>query len=135
MDQTRRARIQSVILEEVSHLLSREIKDPRIPPVVITRVELTPDAGLANIFFMPQSTRFADMNAAEWTKDEQENCLEGMMSAKGFVRKHLAKVLTIRSVPELAFEYDAGLQNSVRVHELLKEIDGSKTSSDPSDAK
>lgn len=119
MDLKRRARIQSVILEEVSMLFSREIKDPRIPPLVVTRVELTPDAGLANIFFMPQSHQ---IDAPEWSKGERDNCLEGMMSAKGFMRKHLAKTLTIRSVPELAFEYDAGLQNSVRVHELLKVI-------------
>lgn len=129
MDETRRARIQSVILEEVSHLLSREIKDPRIPPVILTRVDLTPDAGLANIFFMPQSMR---PDASEWSNQQRDQCLEGMNSAKGFIRKHLAKALTIRQVPEIAFRYDAGQLNTQRVHELLKVINADKTGSDDS---
>jgi len=50
------------------------------------------------------------------------DCLEGLQSAAGFLRRHLATVLTVRHIPNLIFKEDRGFENANRVNELLKKI-------------
>lgn len=123
MDETRRHRIESAIREELSIFLSREIKDPRVPPLTLTQVVLTKDASQATLFIMPFGTLEED---PEKRDAMMEDCLEGLSSASGFMRKHLTRVLSIRHIPELIFKQDKGLENSMRVHELLKKIENEK---------
>jgi ribosome-binding factor A len=49
-------------------------------------------------------------------------CLQGLRSASGYLRRQLAKILNIRQVPHLNFKEDRGLENVNRVHSLLKRI-------------
>jgi ribosome-binding factor A len=55
--------------------------------------------------------------------EAQRETQAGLMSAAGFLRHHLAKALTTRHIPTLLFKPDKGLDNSIRVHELLKKIE------------
>ena len=114
MDAIRRARIESVIIDEISRAVSRELKDPRVPSVTFTAVELTPDGKQAKIFF----------SILGGTDDAQviRDCAEGLNSAAGFLRKFLGKALTVRHIPTLYFKEDRGFDNAIRVHQLLKEI-------------
>lgn len=116
MDATRRARLQSVILEELSKFIPFEVKDPRVSHIVITQVDVTQDASHATVFFSKTGA----------TEEETTACQKGLDSAAGFIRHHLAKVLTIRHVPTLVFKPDRGLENSLRVHELLNQISKTK---------
>jgi len=50
MQATRRMRLQAVIQEELSMIVPREVKDPRVPSVTFTAVEVTPDGGQATVF-------------------------------------------------------------------------------------
>ncbi len=116
MNATRRARLQTVILEELATFLPRQVKDPRIPgSITVTQVEVAPDGSVAKIAV----AIFGGSESEEQIKD----CLTGLNSAAGFVRRHLAKILNIRYIPNLIFSYDKGLENSARVHELLKQIE------------
>src|SRR5690606_1325274 len=51
------------------------------------------------------------------------DCLGGVKTASGFVPRHLAKILTIRHIPDLIFNEDNGLANDSRARELLKEVE------------
>ena len=51
-----------------------------------------------------------------------QDCIKGLTSASGFLRRHLAKVLTTRHIPTLSFKEDRGFVNSFRVQELLNQI-------------
>ncbi len=131
MQETRRARLQAVILEEMSRVVPREVKDPRVPPLTFTRVEVTPDGSMATVYVMllgalPTGDSEADVALAQKNQERMRNCLEGLKSAAGYLRRHLAGVLTIRHVPNLLFKEDRGLENTNRVHELLKRIEGEK---------
>jgi ribosome-binding factor A len=53
---------------------------------------------------------------------EKDRALEGLQSAAGFLRSRAARVLTTRSVPELHFELDRGLEHAARINELLNTI-------------
>lgn len=128
MQPTRRARLESVILEELSMLVSRELKDPRVPPVTFTAVELSPDASSA-VVYVSILGGAGGVNRDEPTPAEEEaarkrmkDCLEGLTSATGFLRRHLAKALSVKHIPHLAFREDKGIENASRVFELLKKI-------------
>ena len=129
MDATRRARLQSVILEEISTLISRELKDPRIPVLTLTKVDVTDDGQQATIFFsILETPQTEPLNEAEEKARalRLRNCLEGLKAASGFLRRHLAKALSVRHIPVLIFKEDVGLANSIRVHELLKQLEKEK---------
>ncbi len=130
MQPTRRARLQSVIQEELSYVVPRDIKDPRVPSVTFTAVEVTPDAGMATVFVTLLGGLRVDPSVTEAEREKEEQiykkrmkeCLEGLNRAKGFLRRHLASILSIRTIPDLVFKEDKGLENASRVYELLKQI-------------
>lgn len=127
MQETRRARLAAVMLEELSTVIPREVKDPRIPSLTITRVEVSPDGSAATVFVMPLGAGFstdADGKPVdeEANRKQMQGALDGLASASGFLRRHLAKILTIRHIPTLTFKEDRGFENTLRVHELLKKI-------------
>lgn len=127
MQATRRLRLQAVIQEELSVVVPREVKDPRIPLVTFTQVEVTPDGSQATVYvsILGAGTVLegqSEEQAAQDAQREMKACLEGLTSASGFLRRHLARVLNVRHIPTLIFKEDRGLANTLRVHELLKKI-------------
>jgi len=127
MQETRRARLQAVILEELSMVVPREIKDPRVPPLTFTQVEVTPDGSQATVFVAIFGGAKGGHDGAPELSDQgaklrMQDALDGLRSASGFLRRHLAKILTVRHVPTLIFKEDKGFENTLRVHELLKKI-------------
>lgn len=120
-----------MIREELSVVVPREVKDPRVPSVTFTQVQVTPDGEQATVLVTilggAQGGYGDEAELSEGrAKKRMEDCLEGLRSASGYLRKHLAKVLTIRHIPVLVFKEDKGLANTQRVHELLKQISGEK---------
>jgi hypothetical protein len=65
---------------------------------------------------------------------ELRDCLNALNSAKGLIRRHLGKILQIRQIPEVVFKQDRGLENSTRVHELLKQLARTEGSSSGSES-
>ncbi len=126
--------MEAVIQEEVSLVVSREVKDPRVPTVTFTRVEVTQDGSQATVWTMILGGAVGGLDGKPELseaagKKRMKDCLEGLTSASGFLRRHLAKVLNTRHVPVLIFKEDKGLENTMRVHELLQKI-GSSTDTD-----
>jgi ribosome-binding factor A len=119
MQETRKARLASVIQKELS-IAVRSLKDPRVPSVTFTQVDVADDGSQATVFVMilGGNGSLGDHSDREAIKD----CLEGLKSSAGYLRRHLAKILTIRHIPNLFFKEDRGLANVSRVHELLREI-------------
>lgn len=127
MQETRRQRLQAVIQEELSRVVPREVKDPRIPTVTFTTVEVTQDGSQATVFVSILGGAQGGHDGAPPLSDEaatrrMSDCIDGLKSASGFLRRHLAKILNIRYVPTLIFKEDKGFENSLRVHELLRKI-------------
>ena len=120
MQATRKARVESLLREELSVVIPRMVKDPRVAPLTITHVEMTPDGKVAKIFFSLLG------RAEDDSSDLFKGCLAGLTSARGFLRSYLAKAVSLRHVPDLRFQHDRGLENSMRVHELLQNIDERK---------
>ena len=112
MQHKRADKVAETIHETVSSILARGLNDPRIGFVTLTAVEVTDDLHHARIFF----TVIGDDSA-------KKNSEAGLNSAKGFIRKELGRVLTMRYIPELHFKYDHSQDYGSRIDTILREID------------
>ncbi len=104
-------RVSEAIKNELSVLLLREVRDPRLARVTISRVVMSPDLKLARIFFLVPAG--ASHQAAR----------KGMERARGFFRTHLARTLNLRYTPSLSFFYDSSNDEIERIDELLRQIE------------
>jgi ribosome-binding factor A len=104
-------RVAGLIQEELSHLLLRVVKDPRLHEVTITAVRLSADLRHARVMF-----------TAAGGPDGVTGALAGLRSATGFLRGHLGRSLRLRYAPELSFEADDSVERSLRVAALLKQV-------------
>jgi ribosome-binding factor A len=107
----RTVQVGGLIQKEISELLVRKIKDPRLEMVTITGVEVSPDLKLARVFF----SRFGD-------SAEVQRGLEGLQSAAGFLKRELGQRLQLRRVPELEFTHDTSFEYGDRIESLLKDL-------------
>ena len=134
MQPTRRMRLQAVIQEELASVVPREVKDPRVPSVTFTAVEVSQDGSQAIVFVSILGGAQGGHDGTpplneKGAKTRMQDCLEGLASASGYLRRHLARVLTVRHIPQLIFREDRGFENALRVHELLKKISDSPSES------
>lgn len=95
----------------VADALARDIRDPRVGFVTLTGVTVTQDLSHAKIRV-----------SVPGDEDAKQKALEGLRSAAGFLRTRVAKALTTRTVPELHFELDRGLEHAARINEVLASL-------------
>jgi ribosome-binding factor A len=110
---SRRDRVSEAIRKEVSMILHSELKDPRLGFVTITRVELTQDLRSAKVFF-----------SVLGKEEDYKKTKEALDSALGFIRKLIAERINLRLAPEIIFKEDRSTEYSVRIQEVLNEIEG-----------
>lgn len=103
--------VAETLRQVVADALTREVRDPRVGFVTVTTVQVTGDLSHARIL--------VSVPGDEAAKDR---ALEGLRSAAGFLRSRAARVLTTRTVPELHFELDKGLEQAARIDALLADI-------------
>jgi len=104
-------KVAEAIKEEVAQILQRELKDPRVGFVTVTRVQVTPDLEHATVYF----------SLLEGHGDAGET-EAGLKSAAGFVRRLLGERLRIRVTPEVTFRADPSVAESIRISKLLGSV-------------
>jgi ribosome-binding factor A len=104
-------RVSREILRELSELIRREIKDPRVSALTLTRVDLSDDLRDATVRWVPLGGIGEEQRIAE--------IQSGLDKAAGFLQRTVGRNLRLRSSPTLRFRYDVGVENLVHVHELL----------------
>ena len=93
-------RINSEVQRELSSIISRELKDPRIHPMTtVVSVEVTPDLKYCKAYI-------SVLGNEEAAKDT----IQGLKSAVGFVRTQLAKRINLRNTPEITFILDQSIE-------------------------
>jgi len=110
MSSIRQARVGEMIRRDLSEILQKEMRDPRLALVSITSVEVARDFTVAKVFV-----------SAIGTRDEKAAALKALQGASGFLRGMLGRMLEIRTVPQLVFRYDTGIDRGIRMFELLQE--------------
>ena len=107
----RSQRIQELLLEEISALIQQGIKDPRVGFATLTKVEVTDNLKHARVFV-----------SILGTEEEKQQTLEGLKSARGFIRGALGKKLYLRYIPELEFRRDDNAEHVERITKILNEL-------------
>lgn len=110
-------RVNQLIKEEVSTLLQRELKDPRLGFVTVTAVETSKDLRSAKIFVSVLG------DEQQWTAS-----LAALASARGFVRNWLRQHLDLRVTPDLEFRADHSMERAARIQQILKQLDDTRES-------
>jgi ribosome-binding factor A len=105
-------RVNQLIKEEISLLLQRELKDPRLGFVSVTDVETSKDLRQAKVYV---SVLGGD---AQWKAS-----MAALTSARGFVRNWLRQHLDLRVTPELDFRPDRSMEHAARIQALLRDLD------------
>jgi ribosome-binding factor A len=109
---TRRTRqVGEFLREELTDIIRREVKDPRIGFMSVTRVDVTPDLRHAAVYI-----------SVLGTDDEREETLKALRSASGFIRHHLKPRLRMRQIPELEFRDDRSMEHAEQIARTLREI-------------
>jgi len=108
---SRHDRVKEAIKKEASIIIHDKLKDSRLGFVTITDVELSDNLRYAKIFFS--------------VLGKEEDCKktkEALISSLGFIRKLIAERINLRYAPEISFKEDKSSEYSVRIEEVLNEI-------------
>ncbi|MCK9274431.1 MAG: 30S ribosome-binding factor RbfA [Syntrophales bacterium] len=107
----RAERVADLIKEEISRIVLREVRDPRIRDITITEVKVTDDLRFARIYFTPLGKN-----------NFHEDTIAGLRQAKGFMRRELGKQLRLRYVPDLEFLFDESFAYGDRIERILADL-------------
>jgi ribosome-binding factor A len=106
-------RVNQLIKEEISTLLQRELKDPRLGFVTVTEVETAKDLRVAKVFVSVLGDQ------RQW-----DASMAALASARGFVRNWLRQHLDLRVTPEIDFRPDHSMEHAAKIQSLLKQVQG-----------
>lgn len=110
--QYRSDRLSQEIEKEVSDILRRRVRDPRVEGVTITGVDVTGDLQQAKIYYSILSDKASD----------DQKTKAGLEKASGLVRKELGSRLSIYKTPELSFIRDESVQYGDKIDQLLNKL-------------
>ena len=110
-------RVNSLIRQEISELLQRQVKDPRLGNfIAVTEVSTSSDLKHAKVFVSRLGS-----------EEEKQETLSALASASGFFRKELARRLKLRFTPELSFQWDDSIERGDRLLQLIDRVAPEKT--------
>jgi ribosome-binding factor A len=111
MAEHRIERLRELIKSEFGQMLQRDLKDPRIGFVSVTNVEVSNDCSHVKIFV----SVLGDEAAKQAT-------LDGLESAKGFIRTELGQRIRLRHTPEIHLMMDDSMERGSRIMQLLQKV-------------
>ncbi|GIX08233.1 MAG: hypothetical protein KatS3mg115_2636 [Candidatus Poribacteria bacterium] len=107
---SRAERAAELLRRELSDVLQRRAKDPRLNDVVVTRVQMSSDLRVAKVWL------------SVYPPEEIPEVKKALEKAKGFLRREVAGRMDLRRAPELRFEFDRGAEYAVRMEQLLRAV-------------
>lgn len=105
-------RINAEVQKELANLIRGEIKDPRIAPMTcVTDVQVAPDLKTCKVWISVLGDEFA-----------RSETMQGLRSAEGFMRRHLANTLNLRNTPTLTFIADTSTEYGMVMSEKIDKV-------------
>lgn len=108
---TRQGRINHQLKVEISDIIRREIRDPKLGFVTITDAQVTADLRHANVYI----TIMGDEKA-------KRDGLRVLQKAAGFIRGEFGRRAHLKTIPEITFKFDTAVDQGVRIFELLQQV-------------
>jgi ribosome-binding factor A len=113
-------RVNQLVKEEISYLLQRELKDPRLGFVTVTEVDVSADLRTAKVYVSVLGEE------AQWKAS-----LAALDNAKGFVRNWLAPRLRMRAIPHLTFLPDRSIAHAAHIQAVLEQLRQARETTEP----
>ena len=107
----RQRRVGQLLKQEISEMILREIKDPRVAFVSITSVDLTADLRRAEVLI-----------SVLGTESERKSSIAGLRSATGYIKRELGRRLSLKYVPEIHIVYDDSIKEGSRILALIDSV-------------
>lgn len=104
-------RVGEQMKKELSDIIGRKIKDPRIGFVTVTDVQVTGDLQQAKVYI-----------SVLGDDEQKENTLKGLAKAKGFIRSEIGHRIRLRKTPEITFEFDESINYGNRIETILHQL-------------
>lgn len=105
-------RISEEVKRELSEIIQTKLKDPRIPPLTsVSYVSITRDLSFANVGI----SVFGD-------EDQKADAIDGLESAKSFIKMELGKNLKLRAMPDIIFELDESIEKGMELQKTIDEL-------------
>jgi len=114
MPSLRSDKISDLLRKEISLIINKETKDPRLQKLNITAVKVSDDIGIATVFY----TLIGE--SIEKEKSSIDNKV--LKKFSGMVRSKLSKTMQIRRVPIIQFRFDESIEYSDNIENLLKSL-------------
>jgi ribosome-binding factor A len=111
MTHHRANRVGEQMKKELSDIIGRKIKDPRIGFVTVTDVQVTGDLQQAKVYI-----------SVLGDDEQKENTLKGLAKAKGFIRSEIGQRIRLRKTPEIIFEFDESIDYGNRIETLINKL-------------
>ncbi len=111
MASRRQRKVADLIQEELSDLVTRKVRDPRVAGVTITEVRVSPDLRYADVFISKLGE-----------EREAEEALAGLNAAAGYLKRELAPRIELRFMPDLRFHIDRSWERGAHIDALLEQL-------------
>jgi len=116
-------RVNNLIRREISELLQRQVKDPRLGNfIAVTEVSASPDLRYAKIFV-----------SCIGSVEERQETISALVAASGFFRNELGRRLKLRRIPELSFQWDDSIERGAHLLNLIDQVSTSSMPDQPED--
>ena len=108
---TRKERLNQQLQREIAVILQRELKDPEVGFVTITRVELSNDLAHAKVGY-----------SCLGGPDERDRAQQALDRSSGYVRNLVSKRLHLKMIPQLIFRFDESIEGSIDMAKTLDQL-------------
>lgn len=109
-------RVAEMIQRELAELIQRHVKDPRLPPfITVSGVKVSRDMSHANVYFT-------------LLQGDKKVAADILNHAAGYLRAALAKLMSLRIVPQLHFVHDSSLEYGIHLGKLIDQVAGDSVS-------
>lgn len=112
MNKKRVGQISEEVRRALSDIVLNKVKDPRIPSLTsISHVDVTNDLSFANVYV-----------SVLGSDKQRQDAIDGLNSAKGFIKKELGRMVKLRAMPELIFISDESIEEGIKMCKLIEEV-------------
>ena len=123
MNPYRKEMVCKEIKRVTADLVLKELRDPRLGFVSVTKAEVSSDLKYAKIFFSVMGN-----------ERQQKKTMAGLRHAKGFIQKELARAIRMKSFPEIRFELDDSIEKAFKMTQLLDKLAAERNAQEAIDA-
>ena len=110
MNTVKLERINNNLLRELSYILANDVADHNLKYVTVTAVKTSNDLSYAKVYIILLNEEY------------KNDTLKSLKSAKGYIKKELARRIKLRQIPDLDFVWDESIETGNSIENILKEI-------------